>query len=85
VPFDPGPFDSKLCHASGAGDVAYGGQEDIGIGVFQCGGDVFRDGFFVVEVVGCIEGGKFGRGLLLVQCERIKGAMVRLIFRIKPL
>jgi len=57
----------KLGHASGAGHVAHRSQEDIGVGVFQCGGDVFRDGFLAVELVGGVEGEKFFTGLLLVQ------------------
>jgi len=42
----------KLSHATGTGHVAHGSQENIGVGIIQSGGDVFRDGFLVVEVVG---------------------------------
>src|SRR3990172_587545 len=52
----------KLCHATGACHITHGSEKYIGIGVFQRGGNVFRDGFLIIEVVGSIEGGKFSHG-----------------------
>jgi hypothetical protein len=49
-----------LCHATGSRHIAHGGQKDIGIWIFQCGGDVLRNGFFILELVSRMEGGKLG-------------------------
>lgn len=62
VPVQASVF-GELCHASGARYIAHGGQKDIGVCIFQCGGDVFGNGFFVIEVVGCNEGSKFGHAI----------------------
>lgn len=35
----------KLCHAPGTCHITHGSEKYIGIGVFQRGGNVFRDGF----------------------------------------
>ena len=52
-------------------DITDGGQEDIRVGIFQGRAQVLRDGFFIVQVVGRVEGGKFDHGsLLLVQGAR---------------
>src|SRR5450756_890181 len=61
----------ELRHATGAGHVTYSGQKYIGIGIFQCGGYVFRDGFFIIEVIGSIERGEFSQGDSLSKARAI--------------
>src|SRR5574337_195078 len=60
----------KLRHATSARHIAHRSKEDIGIWILKCGGNVFSDGFLVVEVIGSVEGGEFGHGSLLIQSPR---------------
>jgi len=39
-------------HATGAGHVTDSSQKYIGVGIFQGGAYVFRDGFLIAEVIG---------------------------------
>ena len=60
----------ELRHATRARHITHGGQEHVGIWVFQCSGYIFCNGFFIIEVIGSIESSKFGQGSLLIQNSR---------------
>lgn len=54
----------QLCHATCAGDISNCDQKQIRIRIFQCCGKIFRDGFLISQIIGCVKGGKFRYGNL---------------------